>query len=75
MRALLSGVYPAGGLRWHFAWGFDFGHGLSLPFVAAFAVLRGLLGVLVGLWVLFGLGWPFLGCGGGVGACGLCPES
>ena len=75
MRASLSGVYPAGGLRWRFAWGFDFGHGLSLPFVAAFAVLRGLLGVLVGamgpFWpgmALSGLwGWGGGGGGGPVG--------
>ena len=71
MRASLSGVYPAGGLRWRFAWGFDFGHGLSLPFVAAFGVLRGLLGVLVGAMGPF---WPGMalsglwGWGGGLWA-------
>ena len=72
MRALLSGVYPAGGLRWHFAWGFDFGHGLSLPFVAAFAVLRGVIRGSCGgygsflawdgpFWAV-GVGWGPVGC-------------
>ena len=27
-RASPSGFYPAGKLQWHFACGFDFGHGL-----------------------------------------------
>ena len=51
-----SGVYPAGGLRWHFACGFNFGNGLWLLFVAAFAV-RGerLLMVPVGAMGPF---WP-----------------
>ena len=39
---LPSEVYPAGNLQWHFTCGFDFRHGLWLPFVAAFAVLKGL---------------------------------
>ena len=38
-----SDVYPAGKLPWHFACGFDFIHSLWLPFVAAFAVLKGLI--------------------------------
>ena len=33
--ASAAGVYPAGGLQWRF------GHGLSLPFGVAFAVLGG----------------------------------
>ena len=36
-----SGVYLAGKLQWRFACGFNFGHSLWLPFVAALAVLRG----------------------------------
>ena len=42
-------------LQWHFTCGFDFRHGLWLPFVAAFAVLRGLLMVPVGTMGPF---WP-----------------
>ena len=40
-RASPSGVYLAGKLQWRFACGFNFGHSLWLPFVAALAVLRG----------------------------------
>ena len=42
VRAAPSVVYPAGKLQWHFTCGFDFGHCLWLPFVTAFAVLKGL---------------------------------
>ena len=38
----LSEVYPDWKLQWHFTCGFDFRHGLWLPFVAGFAVLKGL---------------------------------
>ena len=38
-----SEVYPAGKLQWHVACGFDFRHTLWLPFVAGFAVLKGLM--------------------------------
>ena len=38
-----SEVYPAGKLQWHFTCGFDFRHSLWLPFVAGFAVLKGLM--------------------------------
>ena len=40
---LLSEVYPAVKLQWHFPCGFDFRHSLRLPFVATFAVLKGLI--------------------------------
>ena len=39
-----SDVCPAGKLQRHFTYGFDFGHSLWLTFVAAFAVLKGLMG-------------------------------
>ena len=39
-----SDVCPAGKLQRHSTYGFDFGHSLWLPFVAAFAVLKGLMG-------------------------------
>ena len=42
-----SEVNPAGKLQWHFTCGFDFRHSLWLPFVAAFAVLKGLSGSFV----------------------------
>ena len=45
VRALPSGAYPIGGLRWRFACGFNFGHSLWLPFVAAFPALGVLLAV------------------------------
>ena len=38
-----SEVYYAGKLQWHFTCGFDFRHSPWLQFVAAFAVLKGLL--------------------------------
>ena len=40
-----SEVYPAGELQWHFTFGFNFRHDLSLwlSFEAAFAVLKGLM--------------------------------
>ena len=38
-----SEVYPARKLQWHFTCGFDFRHSQWLPFVAAFAVLKGLM--------------------------------
>ena len=41
-RALPSEVYPDEKLRWHFTCTLDFRHSLWLPFVAAFAVLKGL---------------------------------
>ena len=41
-RASAFEVYYAGKLQWHFTYGFDFRHSLWLPFVAAFAVLKGL---------------------------------
>ena len=44
--ASLSEVYPAGKLQWHFTCGFGFS--LWLPFVAGFAVLKGLLIVPLG---------------------------
>ena len=40
---LPSEVYPAGNLQWHFTCSFDFRHSLRLPFVADFAVLKGLI--------------------------------
>ena len=55
VRASPSEVSPAGKFQWHFTCGFDFRHGLWLPFVAAFAVLRGLLMVPVGTMGPF---WP-----------------
>ena len=68
MRASPSGVYPAGGLQWRIICGFDFGHGLWVPFVAAFAVLGVLLLVPVGamgpLWP--GMALPGLWGGGPV---------
>ena len=42
-RASPSKVFPAGKLQWHFTCGFNFRHSLWLPFVAAFAALKGLL--------------------------------
>ena len=48
-------VHPAGKFQWHFTCGFDFRHSLWLPFVAAFAVLKGLLIVPVGTMGPF---WP-----------------
>ena len=76
--ALSPGVYPAGKLRWQFTCGFDFRHGLWLPFGATFAVQRGLLMVSVrtmGLcWSGMALSWlgGLVGCvwGWGFGACG-----
>ena len=63
-----SEVYPAGKLRWHFTCGFNFGHGLWLPFEAAFVVLGGLIMVPVGA---MDLSWPgdspFRAVGGGGG--------
>ena len=44
----VSEVYPAGKLQWHFTCGFDFRQSLWLPFVAALAILEGLLMVPVG---------------------------
>ena len=54
-RALSFEVHPAGKFQWHFTCGFDFRHSLWLPFVAAFAVLKGLLIVPVGTMGPF---WP-----------------
>ena len=51
VRALPSGVYPAGRLRWHFTCGFDFGHGLWLPFAGNYGFFLGYfkaLGELMG---------------------------
>ena len=42
IRASLSEVYLAGKFQWHFTCGLDFRHSLWLPFVTAFAVLKGL---------------------------------
>ena len=38
-----SKVYPAGKPQWHFTCGFHFRHSVWLPFVTAFAVLKGLI--------------------------------
>ena len=43
VRTSPSEVYPAGKLQWHFTCGFDFRHGVWLPFEAALAVLKGLI--------------------------------
>ena len=67
-------------LVWHFTCGFDFRHSLRLPFLAAFAVLGGL--IVVHVWTM-GPFWPGdspfqalrEGCGGEGGTCGLCPKS
>ena len=42
VRVSPSKFYPADKLQWHFTCGFDFGHSLWLPFVATFAVRKGL---------------------------------
>ena len=53
--SLPSRIYSAGKLQPHFTCGFDFGHSLWLPFVAAFAVLKGLSIVPMGT---VGSSWP-----------------
>ena len=69
-RASPSEVYPAGKLQWHFTCGFNFRHGLWLPFVAGLAILNGSLIVPVGTMSSFWPGDnPFK-----TGAYGQCPN-
>ena len=48
IRTPTSKAYPAGKLQWPLTCGFGFGHSPWLPFAVGFAVLKGLLIVVVG---------------------------
>ena len=53
---LSSEVYPAAKFHWHCTCGFEFRHSLWLPFVTAFAVLKGLTASTASFFLIFELG-------------------